>query len=44
MMRPMRNMWGLAAVVAAAALAAITACAPISDKTAAGTADKCIST
>ena len=41
MMRPMRNMWRLAAVVAAAALAATTACAPISNKTATGTPDKC---
>ena len=41
MMRPMCNMWRLAAVVAVAALAATTACAPISNKTATGTPDKC---
>jgi polar amino acid transport system substrate-binding protein len=41
MMRPMRNMWRLAAVVAATALAATTACAPISNKTATVTPDKC---
>ena len=37
MMRPMRNVWRLAALVAAVA----TACAPISDKAATGSADKC---
>jgi polar amino acid transport system substrate-binding protein len=41
MMRLMRNVWGLAAVIAAVALAATTACAPISDRTTTGTADKC---
>src|SRR5262245_60971566 len=41
MMRPMRKLWRLAAVMAAAALAVATACAPISNKTAAGTPDKC---
>jgi polar amino acid transport system substrate-binding protein len=38
MMRSMRNVWMLAAL---AAFAVATACAPISDKTALGTADKC---
>lgn len=37
MMRPMRNAWRLAVAVAAVA----TACAPISDRTAPGTAEKC---
>ena len=37
MMRPMRNVWRLAALVAAVA----TACAPISDRAATGSADKC---
>jgi polar amino acid transport system substrate-binding protein len=41
MMRPMRNVWKLTAVAAATTLAATTACAPVSDKTATGTADKC---
>jgi polar amino acid transport system substrate-binding protein len=44
MMRPMRNVWrpaGAVVVVAAVALAAATACAPVSDKPATGTADKC---
>jgi polar amino acid transport system substrate-binding protein len=42
MMRPMRNVWRLAAAAAAAAaLALITGCAPISSKTATGSADKC---
>ena len=41
MMRPMRNVCRLAAVTAAAVVAAITACAPVSDNTATGTADKC---
>jgi polar amino acid transport system substrate-binding protein len=36
-MRPMRNVWRLAV----AAVAVATACAPVSDKTATGTADKC---
>lgn len=40
MMRPMRNAWRLAAVTAAA-IAAITACAPVSNNSATGTADKC---
>ena len=38
MMRCMRNVWMLAAL---AAFAVATACAPISDRTATGTADKC---
>jgi polar amino acid transport system substrate-binding protein len=38
MMRPMRNAWRLAALVA---VALATACAPISDKTATGSADRC---
>jgi polar amino acid transport system substrate-binding protein len=37
MMRPMRNAWRLAVAVVAVA----TACAPISERTATGTADKC---
>jgi polar amino acid transport system substrate-binding protein len=37
----MRNVWKLTAVAAATTLAATTACAPVSDKTATGTADKC---
>src|SRR5690242_17249839 len=37
MMRPMGNVWRLAV----AAVAVATACAPISDRTATGTADKC---
>jgi polar amino acid transport system substrate-binding protein len=41
MMRPMRKLSRLAAVMAAAALAGATACAPISNKTTTGTADKC---
>jgi polar amino acid transport system substrate-binding protein len=41
MMPPMRNASTLAAVMAAAAVAASTACAPISDNSATGTADKC---
>ena len=41
MMRPMRNVWRLAAMVAATAVAATTACAPISNKTATASADKC---
>ena len=41
MMRPMRNVWKLAALAAATTLAATTACAPVSDKTATSTADKC---
>jgi polar amino acid transport system substrate-binding protein len=41
MMRPMRNVRRLAAVMAAAALAAITACAPVSNKSATATSDKC---
>jgi len=40
-MRPMRNVWRLAAMVAATAVAATTACAPISNKTATASADKC---
>jgi polar amino acid transport system substrate-binding protein len=41
MMRSMRGVWRLAGVVAVAVLAVITACAPIADETATGTADKC---
>jgi polar amino acid transport system substrate-binding protein len=41
MMRLMRNAWTLAAVMGAAAVAATTACAPISNNTAPGTPDKC---
>jgi polar amino acid transport system substrate-binding protein len=41
MMRPMRKLSRLAAVMAAAALAGATACAPISNKTTTATADKC---
>jgi polar amino acid transport system substrate-binding protein len=41
MMRPMRNVRRLGALMAAAALAAITACAPVSNKSAPGTSDKC---
>ncbi len=41
MMRPMRKLWRLAALTAVATLAAITACAPVSDKTATPTSDKC---
>jgi polar amino acid transport system substrate-binding protein len=41
MMRPMRNVCRVAALIAAAALAATTACAPISNKTASGPPDKC---
>jgi polar amino acid transport system substrate-binding protein len=41
MMRPMRNAWRLAAAMGAAAVAATTACAPISNNTAPGTPDKC---
>jgi polar amino acid transport system substrate-binding protein len=41
MMRPMRNVRRLAALMAAAALAAITACAPVSNKSATATSDKC---
>jgi polar amino acid transport system substrate-binding protein len=41
MMRPMRKLSRLATVMAAAALAGATACAPISNKTTTGTADKC---
>src|SRR5690242_8808611 len=41
MMRPMRKLWRLVGMVATAAVAATTACAPISDKVATGTADKC---
>src|SRR5262249_35839762 len=41
MMRPMRKLCRPAAVMAAAALAVATACAPISNKTAAGNPDKC---
>jgi polar amino acid transport system substrate-binding protein len=37
----MRNVWRLATLIAAAALAATTACAPVSDKTAMPTSDKC---
>jgi polar amino acid transport system substrate-binding protein len=37
----MRNVSKLAALAAATTLAATTACAPVSDKTATGTADKC---
>ena len=40
-MRPMRGVWRLAGVAAAAVVATTSACAPISDRTAAGTADKC---
>jgi polar amino acid transport system substrate-binding protein len=41
MMRPMRKLWRLAALTAVATLAAITACAPVSNKTATPTSDKC---
>ena len=41
MMRPMRVAWKLAALIAAAILAAITACAPVSNKSATATSDKC---
>ena len=41
MMRPMRNAWRLVAVMAAATLAAATACAPVANKTATATPDKC---
>jgi polar amino acid transport system substrate-binding protein len=41
MMRPMRNVWRLAAVLAAAALAATAACAPVSNNSATTTPDKC---
>lgn len=40
MMRPMRNAWRPAAVTVAAVFA-ITACAPVSNNSATGTADKC---
>lgn len=40
MMRPMRNAWRLGAVTVAAVVA-ITACAPVSNNSATGTADKC---
>jgi polar amino acid transport system substrate-binding protein len=41
MMPPMRNVWKLAALATATTLAATTACAPVSNKTATGSADKC---
>ena len=41
MMRPMRNVWRLAAVLAAAALAATAACAPVSNNAGTTTPDKC---
>jgi polar amino acid transport system substrate-binding protein len=41
MMRPMRNVWTLASVMAATAVAASAACAPISNNTTTGTPDKC---
>ena len=41
MMRPMRNAWRLVAVMAAATLAAATACAPVANKTATANPDKC---
>jgi polar amino acid transport system substrate-binding protein len=41
MMRPMRNVWRLAVPMAAGTLAAITACAPISNESATATSDKC---
>ena len=41
MMRPMRKLWRLAALTAVATLAAITACAPVSNRTATPTSDKC---
>ena len=40
-MRPMRDVWRLTAVVAAAAFAATTACAPASNNTTMATSDKC---
>jgi polar amino acid transport system substrate-binding protein len=40
-MPPVRNVWRLAALIAAATLAATTACAPVSNKTATPTSDKC---
>jgi hypothetical protein len=41
LMRAMRNVRRLAAVMAAAAVGATTACAPISNDTATSTPDKC---
>jgi polar amino acid transport system substrate-binding protein len=41
MMRPMRNVWRLAALMAAGTLAVTTACAPINNKSATATSDKC---
>jgi polar amino acid transport system substrate-binding protein len=41
MMRPMRSGWRLVAAAAAATLAAASACAPVPDKTATATSDKC---
>jgi len=38
---PMRNVWRLSALMAAATLAAISACAPVSDKSATANPDKC---
>src|SRR5689334_5767772 len=41
MMRPMRNVCRLAAMMAAAAVAALSACAPVSNRIATGSPDKC---